>query len=97
VRGGGDDVGVDEGARRLARGDEAGDVRHIDEHEGAHLVRVRVRVRVRARARVRVRARARVRTRVGLGLGLLGLGLGLGLTCRRAPRRRSCARARSPT
>ena len=34
---------------------EAGDVRHVDEHEGAHLVRVRVRARARVRVRVRVR------------------------------------------
>ena len=29
VRGGGDDVGVLEGVRALARGDDAGDVRHV--------------------------------------------------------------------
>ena len=45
VRGGGHDVGVGEGAHRLARGDEAGDVRHVHEHEGAHLVRVRARAK----------------------------------------------------
>ena len=35
VRGGGDDVAVLEGAGLLAGGDEAGDVRHVHEEEGA--------------------------------------------------------------
>ena len=35
VRGGGNEVGVRHGARMHARGDEAGDVRHVDEEQRA--------------------------------------------------------------
>jgi hypothetical protein len=38
VRRGGDDVGVVKGGRQLLGGDEARDVRHVDEEVRAHLV-----------------------------------------------------------